>query len=179
MAKLRSYFALSNALTGELWSISWVIQIRMPTIYRERNVYENPIGWSNQSVASKSHIYIDIFSVMLNMVTNAEVHVAYTSTTLKRKCHFDEIFITGCTGSCHFDNFQCSQWWKCHENEYISVSVKMVGQFLYSLICISTWFDTCFLVKMQYLCHAISFYIDFDTLSASTVRIIDTHTYKK
>ena len=32
------------------------------------------------------------FSVMLNMVTNAEVHVAYTSTTLKRKCHIDESF---------------------------------------------------------------------------------------
>ena len=46
-------------------------------------------------------------------------------TTLKRKCrHFDEIFITGCTGSCHFDNFQCSQWWKFHQNEDISVSVN-------------------------------------------------------
>ena len=45
-------------------------------------------------------------------------------STLKRKCrHFDEIFITGCTGSCHFDNFQCSQWWKFHQNEDISVSV--------------------------------------------------------
>ena len=44
--------------------------------------------------------------------------------SLKRKCrHFDEIFITGCTGSCHFDNFQCSQWWKFHQNEDISVSV--------------------------------------------------------
>ena len=45
--------------------------------------------------------------------------------TLKRKCrHFDEILITGCTGSCHFDNFQCSQWWKFHQNEDISVSVN-------------------------------------------------------
>ena len=30
--------------------------------------------------------------------------------TLKQKRHhFDDIFITGCTGSCHFDYFQCSQ----------------------------------------------------------------------
>ena len=44
--------------------------------------------------------------------------------SLKRKCrHFDEILITGCTGSCHFDNFQCSQWRKFHQNEDISVSV--------------------------------------------------------
>ena len=33
--------------------------------------------------------------------------------TLKWKCcHFDEIFITGCNGSCQKDNFWCSQWWK-------------------------------------------------------------------
>ena len=36
----------------------------------------------------------------------------------KTKCyHFDEIFITGCTGSCQNDNFQCSQWWKFRQND--------------------------------------------------------------
>ena len=49
------------------------------------------------------------------------VHDARQS--LKQKCHFDEIFITGCIGSCHFDNFQCSQWWTFHQNEDFSVSV--------------------------------------------------------
>ena len=44
--------------------------------------------------------------------------------TLKRKClHFDEIFITGCTGSCQNDNFQCSQWLKFRQNDDIFVSV--------------------------------------------------------
>ena len=43
---------------------------------------------------------------------------------LIQKCrHFDEIFITGYTGSCLFDNFQCNQWWKLHQNEDIIVSV--------------------------------------------------------
>ena len=43
---------------------------------------------------------------------------------MKRKCrHFDEIFITGCTKSCQNDNFRCSQWWKFHQNDNISVSV--------------------------------------------------------
>ena len=38
--------------------------------------------------------------------------------SLKRKClHFDEIFITGCTGSCQNDNFQCSQWLKFRQND--------------------------------------------------------------
>ena len=48
------------------------------------------------------------------------------NTTLKRKCsHFDEIqFITACTGSCQNDNFQCSQWWKYNQNDYISISVN-------------------------------------------------------
>ena len=45
-------------------------------------------------------------------------------TTTKRKSrHVDEMFITGYTGSCHFDNFQCSHWLKFHQNEDISVSV--------------------------------------------------------
>ena len=44
--------------------------------------------------------------------------------SLIRKCrHCDEIIITDCTGSCHFDNFRCSRWWKFHQNDYISVSV--------------------------------------------------------
>ena len=46
---------------------------------------------------------------------------------LKRKClHFDEIFITGCTGSCQNDNFQCSQWLKFRQNDDIFVSVATV-----------------------------------------------------
>ena len=44
--------------------------------------------------------------------------------SLKQKClHFDEIFITGCTGSCQNDNFQCSQWLKFRQNDNIFVSV--------------------------------------------------------
>ena len=41
--------------------------------------------------------------------------------TLKWKCHHvDKIFITGCTGSCQNDNFQCSQWRKFDQNDNIS-----------------------------------------------------------
>ena len=42
--------------------------------------------------------------------------------SLNRKGHnFDEIFIICCTGRCQ--NSQCSQWWKLHQNEELSVSV--------------------------------------------------------
>ena len=53
-----------------------------------------------------------------------------TGITLKRKCRrFDEIFITGCTESCQNDNFQCSQWWKFHQNDNISVSVYICNMY--------------------------------------------------
>ena len=42
---------------------------------------------------------------------------------LRGICHFDDIFIIGCTKSCHSDNFWCSQWWKFHQNDDISISV--------------------------------------------------------
>ena len=42
---------------------------------------------------------------------------SYFSCTLKRKCHFDEIFFTGCTG----DNFRYSQWWKFRQTGNISL----------------------------------------------------------
>ena len=45
--------------------------------------------------------------------------------SLKWKCHFDEIFLTGCTESCHYDNLWCCQCWKCHPNNNICVSVVM------------------------------------------------------
>ena len=42
---------------------------------------------------------------------------------LKMKCHFDKIFIFGCTWSCRNGNFQGRQWWKVHQNDNISISV--------------------------------------------------------
>ena len=55
------------------------------------------------------------------------------------KCHFDEFFVTGCTGSCHFDNFQCNQWWKFHQNDifvsvYIESSLILQHDSLYFLL---------------------------------------------
>ena len=43
-----------------------------------------------------------------------------SDTSRKRKCcHCDEIFITGCTGSCYFDNFLCSWRCKCPQDDRI------------------------------------------------------------
>ena len=52
-------------------------------------------------------------------------HYNSYSSSLKQKClHFDEILITGCTGSCQNDNFQCTQRWKFRQNDDIFVSVS-------------------------------------------------------
>ena len=54
-------------------------------------------------------------------------------TSLKRKCnHFYEIFINGCTESCRNNTFWCSQWWKCHPNDDISVPMikTLYGRFV-------------------------------------------------
>ena len=69
--------------------------------------------------------------------------------SLKRKCrHCDEILITGCTGSCHFDNFQYSQWWKFHQNEDILFSVfKLCGRqctMWKKIVCQCAVSDLCF-----------------------------------
>ena len=47
-----------------------------------------------------------------------------TASILKRKyCHFDEIVVIGCTGSCNFDNFWCSQWRQFRQNCDVFISV--------------------------------------------------------
>ena len=58
--------------------------------------------------------------------TNGLPNSLVVAYTLKRKCrHIDEIVIIDCTGSCHFDNFQCSRWWQFYQNEHISVTVYL------------------------------------------------------
>ena len=45
----------------------------------------------------------------------------------QKYCHFDKIFITGCTRSCQNDNFWYSQWWKFCQIDSISVLVKTIA----------------------------------------------------
>ena len=78
--------------------------------------------------------------------------VLLTSTTLKRKCHhFDESFITGCTESCHFDNFRCSQWWRFHQNEDIFVSVNVTARC--AILSIQVWSLPWNSASTRSICH--------------------------
>ena len=53
------------------------------------------------------------------------INLLIRSWLRQRCCHFDEISFASCIESCHFDNFQCSQWRKCHQNNEIVVSVLL------------------------------------------------------
>ena len=56
--------------------------------------------------------------VSLTIETCVPWYYKFHAKTLKRKWqHFHKIVVTGYTGSCQNDNFQCSQWWKFHEND--------------------------------------------------------------
>ena len=60
------------------------------------------ISWSSRNFRQRSWLHCDSYTVLIPS--------AMGSRTLKMKgCHFDEIFVTFCTGSRHNDNFLCNQ----------------------------------------------------------------------
>ena len=77
--------------------------------------------WCVYSEHKLSWIRLTFYSVILWFVSTDFIYPE-PSGLLQWKCHFGEIFITGCTGSCQNDNFQFSQWWKFRQNDNISVS---------------------------------------------------------
>ena len=56
------------------------------------------------------NLYFSDMCCKINFINKCE-YVRYRTPILKRICfHFYEIVVTGCTESCHFDNFRCRQW---------------------------------------------------------------------
>ena len=55
-------------------------------------------------------------SLKLKCRYHEEIFVAVHTYSSRHVCQCDEIFINGCTGSCHFDNFWCRQCRKLHQN---------------------------------------------------------------
>ena len=114
VAKPRSDFKLTTdtpylAITGELWGFCC------------KDMRGNWPRYNGTALYFASALQNLIHVLVKTRINLVRYNDAYT---LKRKCHhFDEIFITGCTESCHFDNFRCSQWWRFHQNEDIFVSV--------------------------------------------------------
>ena len=104
-----------------------------------RHTYHTLHKVSHKSNCPRKPITEYLITLVMNniCITNAK-HALWANSeqrSQKRKClHFDEIMITGCTGSCQSDNFQCSQWWKFHQNDDIFVSVMLSYQNWISII---------------------------------------------
>ena len=43
---------------------------------------------------------------------------------MRRYCRFGGIFVAGCTGDCHSDNFRCGRWRRLRRDRQASVSVN-------------------------------------------------------
>ena len=80
--------------------------------------------WELEEEEIKRTGFLAEFEISHNFVNLGKYKSLYNHSLKWKCCHFDEIFITVCTGSCQTDNFQCSQWWKFHQNDDISMSVQ-------------------------------------------------------
>ena len=102
---------------------TWPV-MKLSLLRQTHSMLHARIHASNTNINAKNLITNKVPLQLTPISNEFQKHSMYmVHTHWKRKCHFDEILITGCTGSCHFDNFQCSQWWQFHQNENISASV--------------------------------------------------------
>ena len=67
--------------------------------------------------------------------------LSFTETELSN-CYIKESFITGCTSSYDFDNFQYNQWWNFRQNDAISLSVFSPGANVRSVYLSPGWVPT-------------------------------------
>ena len=81
----------------------------------------------------KSKIKRFAVNIHKELARNVQTCIQIYPYSLKCKCYFDEIFITGCSVSCRFDNYQRSLWWKFHQIGDISIAVlKIISSLHYT-----------------------------------------------
>ena len=69
-------------------------------------------------------------------------------------CHIEDIFTNACIGSCHFDNFQCSQWhiffsMKTFPFQWFLYALPEIYLFLLWNIWVVSYLHTIYLVDRQ------------------------------
>ena len=80
-----------------------------------------------------------ILWLYLNITRNDKyfLRFCYTFIQFKWECHFDEIFITGCTRSWHFDIFQ---WWKfCQSDDMNEMEMRWNTDEIFITGCTGSW----------------------------------------
>ena len=113
---VNGWLILSHTLVGMLLLIH---VIKVTPCY-------HPWRWLKHLQTSKTQDFAHINTVILY---EHHVTTGQESDSLKRKRHFKNMFIAGCSEKYHFDNSRCSQSWKFRQNDNISVDSAL------ALIC--------------------------------------------
>ena len=89
-----------------------------------------PIGCQDYCELKNIHQNIYVLGVFASCIISVwwiacgkSTHIRQSASPLKRKCRFDDIFITG---------FQGSKWWKYHQNDKMSLSGISSGTIVWS-----------------------------------------------
>ena len=118
--QIRWSWVLSRELMCSWSSAEWSISLLSIVTYTR--------GLTKIFPDEKRYLFVHQFRIDSYHAEHSQLWRSWKNpNALKRKClHFDEIFITGCTGSCRNYNFQCSQWLKFRQSD-IFVSVWLVN----------------------------------------------------
>ena len=93
-----------------------------PTIFNWVEI--KPVTWIAELLFPFTSLFMSLNTFRLLSKFYSDIY------TESKCCHFDDIFIIGCTGS--FDNFRCSQWWKFRKKNDISFSVSLFYLIVFS-----------------------------------------------
>ena len=112
------------------WS-SHVILISLfsPLMWRSQFVCRSQLkinSRDDKNILALTFIKVLFLPVLALVVlkSNSYTNCSHELLMLKRKYRLDEIFITWYFRKCGNCDFQCNQWWKCCQNNDISVSVN-------------------------------------------------------
>ena len=97
------HLCLNKRLSKQSWG--WWFQTPSRSLWRHRNAF---------------------WKVYDKAIHNKQGHSSVQHTSPQRKYQFEEIFATGCTGSCQYDNFQ--SWRKFRQDNDISAVFSLVQE---------------------------------------------------
>ena len=132
------------ALLGVALALDWrsdgaqVVLHRLVSDLEHYHVALQILQWHPSEICSRSNFDLVVLQLRSWKVNKTVVRPVVIIVSLNWICfHSYEIVVTGCTESCHFDNFRCRQWWKfCQNDILVSVNV-FISSYYYEITDIS------------------------------------------
>ena len=102
-----------------------------PFKFRVIDSFENYEGNSHVTYEFPPHMTSDVEAIPRHNAFFDRLISTMVFFTMKREWHFDELFVTNCTGNCKFDNVCCSQWHQLNSfstvhSRYIAVTFLQI-----------------------------------------------------